>query len=203
MTPGDKERTAQIFATAEAHLRTARLGLSDMQHVPGRANPGFHNAVVFGRMVTWALENLRGVTSVDFDAWYAPKVQEMKADPLMVYFKDLRTKIEKQAHSPLATRARLHRLSTRDLPKLFGEPPPGAVGRFIGDSDGASGWEIRGFDGQIEKYYVAMPVDMVTFEFKLSDLDLKVAAGRTPGQLAAVYLDELGKLLAEAKQRFG
>jgi len=66
-------------------------------------------------MVTFVLQNLRTIAP-DFDDWYGPKQEEMRADPLMRYFHDLRTEIEKQAgssytivqhrrHSPISTGA--------------------------------------------------------------------------------------------------
>jgi hypothetical protein len=153
-------------------------------------------------MVTLALQNLRSVTA-DFDPWYAPKVQEMKADPLMVYFCDLRTRIEKQAHMPLTTELRFERMDSKDFPRLFGERPAGAVAQFVGDSDGASGWVVQSPDGHREKFYVEMPADVLTADFGLKDLPSEIAAGRSPALLAAEYLNKLDRLLAEAKQRFG
>jgi hypothetical protein len=191
----------EILGTAAEHLRTARRGLSDMERVPGRARSGFHNAVVFGRMVSWALQNLRSVVK-DFDSWYGPEVAQMMADPLYKYFSDLRTKIEKQAHAPLATDLFVHHLNTADLPKLFGDAPPGAVAMFVGDADGASGWVVKTPDGGTERFYVELPADAVTVEFRLKDLAPEVAAGRTPAQLTKTYLDRLAQLLAEAGRRF-
>jgi hypothetical protein len=70
---------AVVIRSAEDRLRTARFG----------------DAVVFGRMVTFALQNLRSVVP-EFDGWYQAKQEEMKSDPLMRYFYQLRTKIETQ-----------------------------------------------------------------------------------------------------------
>jgi hypothetical protein len=60
---------ASIISEAEDLLRTAEFGLEDMKLRPGRARSGLRNAVVFGRISTFALRNLRSVVP-EFDAWY-------------------------------------------------------------------------------------------------------------------------------------
>ncbi len=54
-----------VIRAAEERLQTARFGLQDMSK-PERAQSGLYNAVVFGRMVTFALQNLRNIAP-DFD----------------------------------------------------------------------------------------------------------------------------------------
>lgn len=51
--------------------------------------------VIESRRSTFLLQRLS--SRVDgFDDWYAPRRQAMGADPLMIYFRDLRTQIEKR-----------------------------------------------------------------------------------------------------------
>jgi hypothetical protein len=56
---------SQVLQEAEERLKIVRFGLADMNN-PERARAGLYGAVVFGRMVTFALPNLRGVIP-DFD----------------------------------------------------------------------------------------------------------------------------------------
>ena len=129
---------ANIIREAEELLQTARFGLQDMVK-PERARSGLRNAVVFGRAATFALQNLRGKVP-DFDQWYSPKQEAMKADPLMDYFHNLRTQIEHQASTPTGTRGRIEKFSSVDDMKRFYPAPPNATGFFIGNSSGGSGW---------------------------------------------------------------
>src|SRR6267143_3829452 len=91
-----KRTTPEILRDVEENLRTAELGyrLLTMRKPPLKL-PGLRNIVVFGRTVTWTLQNLRS-TEKGFDAWYAKYQKEMSEDPLMTYFKDLRNDIEKK-----------------------------------------------------------------------------------------------------------
>src|SRR4029079_8468340 len=97
------ERNAkQVISEAAALLQTARFGLEDMVGKrPERRAAGFRNAVVFGRNVTWALQNLKDAVP-EFQAWYEARQEEMRADPLMKYFVEVRNGIEKQAQTPVS-----------------------------------------------------------------------------------------------------
>jgi hypothetical protein len=109
-------RTAShVINEAEELLQTARFGLEDMQTRPARAKSGLRNVIVFGRAVTFALQNLRSVVP-DFDAWYAPHQQAMRADPVMSYFSELRTKIKSRRS---VYRLRTDWLSTRLTIRVF------------------------------------------------------------------------------------
>ena len=148
-------RNAQdVINEAGELLQTAQFGLEDMKTKLGRAKTGLRNAVVFGRMTTFALQNLKSVTS-DFDPWYARKQAEMKADPLMRYFHELRTSIEKKAATPTSASAHIHSFSSEDM-KRFEPRPRGARGFFTGDQNGGSGWEVQLPDGRKEKFACAL-----------------------------------------------
>ncbi len=195
-------RSAQdIIGAAEELLRDARFGLEDMLTRPGRAKTGLRNAVVFGRAVTFALQNLRSVVP-DFDTWYGPKRAEMKADSLMRFFHDLRNSIEKQAHTPTSTSMHIVSFSDRDFARL--EPrPPGATGIFIGDHNGGSGWIVPKPDGSQERYYVELPPDIG--EVRLDLVDAPKIAGLEGAQatdLLRVYLEKVEAIVHEARQRF-
>jgi hypothetical protein len=83
----------QTVTRAGTILRIVRLGLRDMQEIDqDRVLFGFLGVVVFGRSMTLVMQNLRTYNRDAFDSWYAPWQEEMKSDPLMRYFNDLRTK---------------------------------------------------------------------------------------------------------------
>jgi hypothetical protein len=84
----------QTVTRAGTMLRMMRQGLRDMQETgQDRILLGFLGVVVFGRSMTLVMQNLRRHDQDAFDSWYAPWRTEMKDDPLMRYFYDLRTKV--------------------------------------------------------------------------------------------------------------
>ena len=89
-----------VVTRAGTMLRMVQQGLRDMRETDqDRILLGFLGVVVFGRSMTLVMQNLRTHDKEAFDRWYAPWQEEMKGDPLMRYFSDLRTKIIHQ-HAP-------------------------------------------------------------------------------------------------------
>jgi hypothetical protein len=92
---------SQTVTRAGFMLRMAQQGLRDMQETdeayvrdnPDRVLLGFLGVVVFGRSMTFVMQNLRRHDRDAFDNWYSPWQAEMKDDPLMRYFDDLRTRV--------------------------------------------------------------------------------------------------------------
>jgi hypothetical protein len=77
-------------------LAMVRQGLADMaESKHDRVLLGFCGVVVFGRSVTNAMQNLRSFDEKAFNDWYGPWEAEMRADPLLRYFYELRTQILK------------------------------------------------------------------------------------------------------------
>jgi hypothetical protein len=134
-----RAKSKAILTRAEETLQTARFGYQDLIG-PERQRrvSGLRNLIVFGRAVTFVIQNLRSVLGDSFDQWYAPEQEAMKLDPLMRYFVEARNAIEKQGRINLTTSATIHSFSTSDLSR-FGTPPPGAQGFFIGDQLGGTG----------------------------------------------------------------
>lgn len=189
----------EIVDEADELLKTAAFGLEDMKTRPGRMKTGLRNAVIFGRNTTWALQNLRSVHE-EFDAWYAEKQAEMKADDLMKYFHDLRNDIEKRAKTPTTTSAHIKSFSSSDMAR-FEPRPPGATGFFIGDQQGGSGWLVRTENGTEEPYYVDLPGDIGKVDIHLVNAPGK-AARQSAADLVEQYLQKIGALVAEARARF-
>jgi hypothetical protein len=86
---------SQVVTRAGTMLRMVRQGFRDMQETDDedRILLGFLGVVVFGRSMTLVMQNMRRFDQEAFDTWYAPCQEEMKGDPLMRYFYDLRTRV--------------------------------------------------------------------------------------------------------------
>ena len=182
---------------------TARLGLGHLQGDDPRARiAGLRNVVVFGWAVTNVLQNLRS-TEPEFDAWYQPHVEQMRQDPLLKYFYDLRSQILKQGSVAVSSSMTLSG-NPMDIMKRF-KAPPRAKGFFIGDNFGGSGWEVETEDGGTEKYYVTIPGDIpsVKIDVNIHLVGLPKEHERTPApDVCKAYLDRLSGLVAEARARF-
>ena len=85
---------SQTVTRAETMLRMVEQGLRDMEETDhDRILFGFLGVAVFGRSMTLVMQKLRSYDREAFNSWYAPWQEEMKDDPLMRYFYDLRTMI--------------------------------------------------------------------------------------------------------------
>lgn len=200
------ERTVEtILADATETLTTAEYGFQDLNSSdPERRVAGLRNLVVFGRAVTNVLQNLRSVTP-DFDKWYQPFVTEMRDDPLIHFFYELRSTILKEGVLPVVG-AILHTGYLR-IPADLGTPPPNADSIFIGDKLGGLGWLIKLPDGSTEKFYVKLPADVASVDLFLGGCPNSHRGQPIQGNSAQIvcrlYLDYLHELLARAKIRFG
>ncbi len=156
---GSDRSTTSILKNLEDTLATMRLALEDLLNTASgeRRIAALRNLVVFGRAVTNVAQNLKSTES-EFEAWYAPWVDEMERDVLLRYFYKLRSTILKEGSVPGRSRT-LNRFSTSDLARV-GPVPPGATSFFVGDLTGGSGWIVPQSDGKELRYYVSLPVDI-------------------------------------------
>lgn len=200
-------RVVGAFQAVEQNLRIARDGARDVAGKdPSRRLPGLGNVVNFGGATTNALQKLRHVVP-GFDAWWSIKEAEMKTDPLLRYFYELRIELfHKGKVAPLGGAVSLKELVfPRDLAKL-GPKPAGAKSYFAGDNVGGAGWIVPGPDGD-EKVYVDFPGDIGTVlshmpEAPETHLGAPVGTRET-GHLCSLYVRYLERLVAEAKRKFG
>jgi hypothetical protein len=200
------EKIREIFVRADNTLQTAKFGLEDLlDSSPPRRMSGLRNLIVFGRSVTLVLQNLRSAAPEgEFDKWYEPYQEAMKADPLMRYFVEARNVILKQGRLNVMSNSYFHSFSSSDLDKL-GRRPAGATGFFVGDTLGGSGWRVPLPDGTVEKYYVTLPASVA--EVKQQFFDLPAALdpelrGATVEELSRRYIGKLDVLVQEAKRHF-
>jgi hypothetical protein len=198
--------TTDIIRSAEDTLKTAIEGLEDLDKGPQeRKLSGLRNLVVFGRAVTNIIQNLRS-KEPDFDTWYEKYQEEMKRDPLMKYFYELRSKILKEGVLKTSTGIFIRQLKIpEDLGRL-GPPPPNAKGFFVGDSLGGSGWKVQLPDSSTEKYYVEIPSDIASVSVHFPDapkyhLGKEIKDTSVPN-LAKLYINYLRRLVAAAKEKF-
>ncbi len=195
--------TVEILQHAEDTLYTAQLGMSHLKGDDPKARiAGFRNIVVFGRAVTNVLQNLRSTES-DFDAWYQPHIEVMRADPLLKYFYELRTQILKQGLVAVSSSMTFSG-NPMDIIKRF-KAPPRAKSFFIGDNIGGSGWEVETDDGKTERYYVTIPGDIpgvrLDINIHLVGLPKEFEQSAAP-DVCGAFLDKLSALIAEARKRF-
>jgi hypothetical protein len=198
--------TLDIIRSAEDTLKTAIQGLEDLVKGPQeRKLSGLRNLVVFGRAVTNIIQNLRS-TEQDFETWYKKYQEEMKSDPLLKYFYELRSKILKEGVLKTLTKVFIRKLEVPKDLAGFGTPPQNAKGFFIGDTLGGSGWEVELPDGSLEKYYVELPSDIGSISVHFPDAPNyhlgKEIEDTSITKLAKLYINYLRNLIIAAKDRF-
>ncbi len=204
---GTAKTTAQVLQSSRDTLATAELGLSDIiQGGPERRLAGLRNLVVFGRAVTNVLQNLRSIEP-EFDDWYSRYVIEMREDPLLRYFYQVRSEILKEGTLRTGASVHLNRFIYPYDTQRSGPRPPGARAFFMGDPYGRSGWEVQLGDGKIERFYVDIPSDIATIEVHLPDapdlhLGKKIADKRIE-TLAQLYYHYLAAMVEDAQRMFG
>lgn len=194
-----------ILRRVDETLQTAWHGFDDLvgSNVHRRMT-GLRNLIVFGRAVTFVLQNLRGVLDGEFDRWYEPRRQAMNNSPLMRFFIDARNKLEKQGKLDVATSVQFTSMDASDLAK-FGNPPPGSIGFFVGDRLGGTGWDVKLPNGMVEKYYVDLPSEIgsVTLHFiGFPATDFTEFPSATINDLTRLYLEHLTTLVTEARVQF-
>lgn len=88
------------IARAGNVLRVAQRGLRILHDEDSRGwTDGMQILTVFGRSVTFVLQNLRH-KAPDFEAWYQPRQREMSEDPLLRYFSNARNMTLKRGMIP-------------------------------------------------------------------------------------------------------
>ena len=72
----------QVLQRTEDTLATAKHGYQDLiSGERSRRFSGLRNLIVFGRSVTFVLQNLRSSVGKErFDSWYEPQQEMMKSD---------------------------------------------------------------------------------------------------------------------------
>ena len=191
-----------IIEEARERLSDAKAGLDLIDCTPDKLRSGFRNVATFGAMVTFALNNLRH--KIDgFEEWDADAKRAYLDNPSCRMMRQARNAIEKQAKTPVTHNFYINSFSTEDLARF--PKPKGAVGFFMGDRNGGSGWTVRTEDGHEVPFYIDLPADIgfatpiIRQEgFEPSDLRSVVRdyLGALEGYISAVerFVDEKGAL---------
>lgn len=184
-----------ILRAARQRLDFAAEGWNDYLLGGSRRPSGLHNFVTHGRGVTFVIQNLRGKAN-GFDDWYSVIEKRLRADPVCVWFKDLRNQMEKQGRAETASAFMGASFSPDDLMR---SAPPGTVGIGIGDSWGRSQYNVQLADGSVTEVYFTVPdwVGSVTTYVK------GAPDGRPIEELGAHYLAVLEDILDDAESSFG
>lgn len=202
----DVEATNLAIKRAQQVLDTAYFGLKVLKSGdPSERSAGLRNVLVFGRSVTFVIQNLRSIVGESrFNSWYAPFQDEMRADPLMRYFVDARNNLEKQGRLDVAVSGTIHSFNSYDLEKLE-KPPFESTSFFMGDQNGGSGWEMDLGSGESVKYYISIPKSIgefrQVFHSMPDNIPQELRELRTD-ELCSIYLEKLSKLLAATKKEF-
>lgn len=202
----DIEIVEQALHRAEQVLDTAYFGLRILKGKDAsQRSAGLRNVLVFGRSVTFVIQNLRTIVAEGaFDAWYAPHQAEMKADPLMVYFVEVRNNLEKQGRLSVSSSFQIKSCNRRDLEK-FEQPPLDAQSFFLSDTIGGSGWEMDLGNGESIGYYVEVPSSIAEskqFFFDMADSVPREIREASVESLCEMYLGKISDVLTSAKLEF-
>ena len=202
----DIEATVLAIKRAQQVLDTAYFGLKTLKSGdPAEKSAGLRNVLVFGRSVTFVIQNLRSIVGESkFNSWYEPHQNQMRADPLMRYFVDARNNLEKQGRLDVAVSGTIHSFSGSDFAKIE-KPPFDATSFFMGDQNGGSGWEMDLGGGETIKYYVSIPKSVGEFRQVFHSLPDNIPdelRSLSVDELCEIYLGKLSSLLAAVKKKF-
>jgi hypothetical protein len=205
-TKMDLDSTVLAIKRAEQVLDTAYFGLKVLKTgAPSERSAGLRNVLVFGRSVTFVIQNLKSIVGEDrFNRWYAPIQDQMRADPLMRYFVEARNNLEKQGRLDVGVSGTIHGLSDSDFAKLE-KPPFESTSFFMGDQNGGSGWEMDLGGGESIKYYITIPKSVGEFRQVFLSLPENIPSeirDLSVDELCSIYLDKLAALLMSTRKEF-
>jgi hypothetical protein len=161
---------------------------------------GLHNAVVFGRAATFALQNMSG--HVDgFDEWWETKQSEMKSNPLLIAFSDLRNRIEKETSTGSDVGSRMLANFDEEFWKRALPAPPSATGPQWQFGSAYAWWNVPSPDGTAERYYFSVPESIHSITSII--LTFPDELRRQPAdELVRKCLHCISEIVNEARMRF-
>lgn len=199
----------EIIANAKQQLSFIKDSIEDLEENKNNIRirkRAFANIIIFGRSVTFVLQNLRSRV-FGFDEWYVPIQEKMKGDELLNTFKNARNDLEKQGKINSATSISIDFLDGRMMAELMKNPPKNAKSFFIGDTFGGSGWFVEMPDGTEEKLYVeigensSISID-VFFSQRPSMHNGQRITDSTIENCSRLYYEFLRSLVDEAEKKF-
>lgn len=185
-------------------LERASFALNDFKKEknPKKRMAHLVNFINNSRSVTFALQKIENKV-VGFKDWYKKYQDQMKADPLMKFFKDLRDDIVHEGKLDVSGSMHIKQLSfPKDL-TLLGKQPQNATGYFFGDNIGGNGWEIQMPDGSIKKQYVDIETDNISFTSTFQNAPIvhlnNQITDNSIENLCDLYIKYLDNLIESAK----
>lgn len=190
---------AQIIASARQLLAFAQQGYRDFLDAGERQQSGIYNLVSAARSAHFALLRLKGKVE-GFDEWWSEVTTQMAADPVFVWFKTLRNKMEKQGEMGGGSAYLQASFSPHELLALV---PPLTDGAYVealqvGDPQGRSSAVIAMPDGTREILYLKLPDHIAVSRYVMED----APDHRDFGDLAHHYLSVLDQIVSEAESRW-
>ena len=150
-------RIEEILGEAQERLNVARVGLSVAKGGPYGVNAGFRNLTVYGKMVTFCTNNLRGKVE-GFEEWDREAKKRHFDNSVAVAMSDARNQFEKQAKNPVFSSSHIKLFDGARLEAL--PKPDNAVAFFMGDRVGGSGWMVQMENGDQVPFYIDLPVEI-------------------------------------------
>lgn len=195
------ESTFHILNKVDITLQHAENGYQLV--VLGMTSQGMKDLIVYGRSVTFVLQNLRK-TEPDFDVWYQPFYKEMESDEMMKFFNKLRSKILKEGEVPVTIEMGFPAIDIKEIKKQHPKPE-NATRLVIGSNNSGSYWEIKNPDGSLEKRRIDVsfqPILIQRFKNGPKEHLGENIEGETVEQMAKRYLKYLRNVVSEAHRRF-
>lgn len=188
----------EIFNNIRETLSTVKIALEIIETKdPKKRYTAIRNFIVFGRSVTFVIQNLKSVDS-DFDQWYKPYQDKMKNDKMMNTIVRMRNEILKEGKLDVKNATHIISFNSNDLVNF--KKPKNAISFFMGDRLGGNGWEILMPDGSIENYYIDLPES-----YGYSTLVAEIGDSDESFDLLTytrTYYDFLSNMVKDAEQRF-
>jgi len=190
-------RISEILKEAQDRLDTAWVGFEQAKLGPTHLKGGFRNVAIFGRMVIFCTNNLRGKVE-GFEEWDTDAKRRYFDNDVSKTMTDARNQFEKQASNPIFSCTHIKSFGPQDRAKL--PRPANAIGFFIGDRLGGSGWMLRMENGDELPFYIDLPPEIGEVKTVLphagKTLDLMETA-ETYLRSLQCYLDELRAFVGE------
>lgn len=194
----------QVLANVSEALRNMKYSL-DNYKASNNHNKIIYlrNCITTGRSVTFVIQTLKNIVGEEtFNEWYEPWQEKMKQDQILKTFVTIRNEIEKQGKLDTSLSMHIEHLNSNDLQPLMQNPPPHAVGFFIGDQIGGSGWEINYGDGITEKIYAELPKEVkLTIDFDISKLS-NLNNGLSTLEMLEHYYNFMLEIYKDAQKTF-
>ena len=211
-----------IFTRLDRRLGDIESLVDNIDLAPGQMRATISRVAVEGRSITNILQNLRSKVN-NFDDWYQDKENEMRNDPLLRFFYQLRTEtlkrgvdkiggvqVKPQPNSSIQINQKGFTVTTvlenGEVRKILHPKPDNTVGTFMGDQNGGSGFVVKMPDGREKKHYVFIPPDAADISVFFKDppkehMD-KELNNSNPRVLCRLYYGYLKHLCNEAKEKF-